>query len=132
MDFGLLILRVGLGIAFIMHGFPKLQGGAQVWEGIGKAMSNVGINFGFQFFGLMAALSEFLGGILLILGLFVRPASLFMFITMLVASLMHIKMGQDFGKSSHAIELTIVFLSLFLIGPGGYNFDFIIKKKAKS
>ena len=36
-NFGLLIIRVGLGIMFIYHGFPKLQGGVKTWEMLGHA-----------------------------------------------------------------------------------------------
>ena len=35
-DVGLLILRVGLGIAFLVHGWPKITGGPKFWTGLGS------------------------------------------------------------------------------------------------
>jgi len=46
-DVGILILRVGLGVMFIFHGWPKISGGPQVWEAVGGAVSAMGIKFGF-------------------------------------------------------------------------------------
>ena len=36
-NFGLLVIRVGLGIMFIYHGFPKLAGGEKMWIQLGSA-----------------------------------------------------------------------------------------------
>ena len=85
-DKGLLILRLGIGIMFLLHGFPKLLGGPVVWEGLGGAMSSFGITFVPQFWGFMAAFSEFVGAICLITGVCVRPASFLMLATMSVAA----------------------------------------------
>lgn len=57
-DTGLLILRVGLGVMMIMHGLPKLQGGPELWAGVGKSMGNIGIHFMPTFWGFMAAATE--------------------------------------------------------------------------
>jgi len=40
-DIGLLILRVGIGIMFMCHGFPKLTTGPEVWTKLGGALSSV-------------------------------------------------------------------------------------------
>lgn len=71
----------------------------------------------------MAAASEFFGGILLILGLFLREASIFLLITMFIAAIKHIAQGDGFRVASHAIELGIVFLALIFIGGGKYSSD---------
>ena len=120
---GLLILRIGLGCMFLFHGFPKLFGGPEKWEKVGGAMATFGITFIPAFWGFMAAISESLGGICLILGLFLRPACILMTITMLVAAASHLNRGEGLGGASHAIEVGIVFLSLILIGPGKYSLD---------
>lgn len=131
-DVGLLILRVGIGIMFIGHGLPKLMAGPEKWVMIGGAMKNLGINFAPMFWGLMATLSEFAGGILLVLGLFTRPACFFLLNTMIVAAYMHISKGDPFVKYSHAIEAGILFLSLFFIGPGKYSVDNKISSNRKN
>lgn len=120
---GFLILRVGIGIMFMYHGGGKLLAGPAVWAKVGAAMSFMGIGFGHTAFGLLAALSEFGGGICLILGLFFRIACFFLAFTMAVATTMHLASGDGLMVASHAIEAGILFLSLMFIGPGPWNLD---------
>ena len=120
---GLLILRVGLGVMMIIHGFPKLAGGPAGWESLGSSMKVVGIDFLPVFWGLIAAVTEGIGGLFLILGLFFRPVNMLLVITMVIAALVHFGKGDGIGGASHAIELGIVFFSLIFIGPGKYSID---------
>jgi putative oxidoreductase len=99
-DTGLLVLRVGIGIMFLLHGAPKLFGGPSKWTGVGGAMGNLGITFMPAFWGFMAGLAEFGGGLLLILGLFVRPAAAFLIFTMFVAAMNHIAGGDGIMGAS--------------------------------
>ena len=120
---GLLLLRIGIGIMFIIHGFPKLAGGPQGWEGLGGSMKVIGIDFLPVFWGFMAAATETFGGFLLIVGLFYRPACILLVFTMIIAALVHFGKGDGLQGASHAIELGIVFFSLIFIGPGKYSVD---------
>ena len=120
---GLLVLRIGIGLMFIVHGAPKLFGGAEKWTQIGMAMASIGIEFLPAFWGFVAAISEFFGGICLILGIVFRPACILLTITMLVAAVSHLSRGDGLSVASHAIELGIVFLSLIVIGAGKYSVD---------
>ncbi len=122
-DAGLLILRVGIGVMFVLHGYPKLIAGPETWAMIGGSMKVLGIGFAQTAWGFMAALSECAGGILLVLGFLTRPACFFLLMTMAVATMMHIGKGDSFLKYSHAMESGILFLSLILIGPGKYSLD---------
>jgi len=128
-DFGLLILRIGIGILFIWHGYVKLSGGPETWIGLGKALSVMGIYFAPTFMGLLAALSEFVGGILLILGLLTRPACFFLLCTMVVATSMHLANGDPRQIFSQPLGLAILFFSLLFIGPGKYSLDETWSKK---
>lgn len=122
-NFALLILRVGLGFMMVMHGYPKLFGGPEMWGKLGGAMSNLGITYAPEFWGFMAAFSESVGGALLVLGFIFRPAALLLFFTMLVASMKHLYAGDGLMGSSHSIELGIVFFAMFILGPGKYSID---------
>jgi putative oxidoreductase len=122
-DEGLLILRVGIGVMFMFHGFPKLTAGPETWTKLGGALSAIGVHFAPTFMGFLAAISEFGGGFLLILGLLTRPACFFMLSTMVVATMMHLRNGDSFEKYSHALEAAILFFSLLFIGPGKFSLD---------
>lgn len=122
-NIGLLILRIGLGIMFILHGYPKMFGGPDTWVEVGTAMQYLGIDFAPMFFGFMAGVTEFFGGIFLLLGLFFTPSVILLFIVMLVATAKHLGAGDGFANYSHSIEMAIIFLSLIFIGAGKYSID---------
>jgi putative oxidoreductase len=126
-DVGLLIIRIGLGVMFIWHGWPKISGGPEMWGKIGMAMGTVGIHFAPVFWGFMAAFAEFGGGILIALGLFFRWANAMLVVDMFVAATLHMHTaGQGLPMASHPIEDGIVFLGLILVGPGRYSLDHVI------
>ncbi len=122
-NIGLLILRMGLGIMFILHGYPKMFGGPEMWTEVGMAMQYLGIDFAPMFFGFMAGVAEFFGGIFILLGLFFTPSVVLLFLVMLVASVKNIATAEGLANYSHSIELAVVFLSLVLIGAGKYSLD---------
>lgn len=123
-DLGLLVLRVGLGGMFIVaHGLPKLMGGPERWKAVGQAMSALGIHFAPVGWGLAAALSEFGGGILLVLGLFTRLTSVVMTFTMFVATAQYFAKGSTLLQASHSIEVGIALIALALMGAGAHSLD---------
>lgn len=130
-NIGLLILRIGLGFMFILHGYPKLMGGPETWEEYGTAMQYVGIDVAPIFFGFLAGITEFFGGIFLIMGLFFTPTLIFLILTMLVATAQHIGTGDGFSDYSHSIELGVVFLSLLFIGAGRYSIDYRLSRRRR-
>ncbi len=121
-DFGLLTIRVSLGIIMMIHGVPKFLGGTEVLEKVGSAMTYLGIDFAPVFWGFMAAFSEVLGGSLLIIGFLFRPSCFFLGFTMAVATLLNFSIGSDFGSiTSHPLSMAFLFFSLMFIGPGKYS-----------
>jgi putative oxidoreductase len=123
-DFGLLLMRVGLGGMMIMHGLPKLVAGPEQWAGLGEAMQHLGIHFLPVFWGFMAAASESIGGALLLIGFLFRPASALLFCTMAVAATMKYRIGDGaFLEWAWPAEMAIVFLSLLFIGAGRFSVD---------
>jgi putative oxidoreductase len=125
-DFGLLIMRVGIGSMFILHGLPKLMAGSAGWEQVAQhglpflPAGTVSIAF-----GMAAAIAEFGGGIALILGGYHRIVCAALLATMAVA--FSTKLGAvsgyaDFAKTAGwPLELMIVFLGLFFAGPGRFR-----------
>jgi len=90
---------------------------------VGRAMAHVGIDFAPALWGLLAGLTETLGGLFLMLGLFMRVACLPLAFTMLMATIHHLARGDGLGRASHAIEAFFLFAGLFFVGPGRHSLD---------
>jgi putative oxidoreductase len=117
---GLLIVRVGVGIAFMAHGFPKLfMGGAL---GLSKGLAAVGIPGG-VIGAYLSGSAEFFGGVGLVAGFLFRPATVVLTFNMLVALTYHFRHGDSFMTYSHALESGILFLALMIAGPGRFSLD---------
>ena len=63
-DFGLLILRAGLGTMMVAHGVTNILDGKFEW--LGSQLALFGISFGFAFWGFLAALTHTVGGFLVV------------------------------------------------------------------
>lgn len=119
-DFGLLVIRLGVGAMFMVFGWGKLQGGPTMWENVGGAMKTVGITAWPVFWGFMAMAAELLGGAMLFLGLLVRPFAALMCFTMVMATVMLISNGKPMMDYAHALDMAIVFLGLVFAGGGRF------------
>ncbi len=118
----LIILRIWLGIAFIMHGLPGVFN-SDYMAGHAGFMESIEIPMPY----LMAYLSkggELLAGVFLLLGLFTKPAALFVIINMLVATFFAMR-GDIFGDFQAEISFTylLMALALFLARPTGFSMD---------
>ena len=122
---GHLILRIGLGAtSFFLRGIAQLAGGPERYQELGGAMANIGITFAPMFWGFMACITEAVGGVFLMLGLFVRPTSALLVFTMWIAALqIFIGRGDIFGSQAHAFELSIAYAALLFLGAGKFSLD---------
>jgi putative oxidoreductase len=103
-----LILRIGIGVLFTIFGIIKLVGGPAMWGFLGGTLKTVGIDFFPVGFGLLATLAEFLGGIALITGFFVRPLAIGLFFTMIVATIFKVSSGASFAEISYPLTMLLV------------------------
>lgn len=116
-DFGFLVIRVVAGALFIAAGIAKFNGGEAALSQTGKAMAVFGITFTPYLWGLLAALVETVGGLLLIIGFLFRGAAFFLFGTMVVATATH--MGDHFVmKMGYPLIMAAVCACLLFAGPG--------------
>jgi len=123
-------MRVGIGFAFVLlHGLPKLTGGPSQWVLTGRSMNYLGIYFLPMIWGLLAALTEFIGGLLLISGLFTRITAFFMTIVMIIATIYQISNGSSVAMVSHPLEIGIFLMGLTVTGPGRISLDYLITMK---
>lgn len=127
---GLLIIRLGIGFQFLLHGWPKLSGGPDNWRDLGSSMELIHMDYYPVFWGFMAAFAEFFGGLLLLVGWLTRPAAFLLAVTMLIATLDHLS-GKDatWLSASHAFELMVVFIALYFTGAGKYSLDEYLHRK---
>ncbi len=124
---GATLLRVPVGIILVAHGAQKLFGwfGGHGLQGTGQFMAGMGLEPGVVM-ALLAGSGEFFGGLLLILGLFTRPAALVTGFTMAVA-LVVAHLGNGFFLSTGGIEYALALLSasaaLVFLGGGSASVD---------
>ncbi|SHK83760.1 putative oxidoreductase [Chitinophaga jiangningensis] len=115
-----LIFRIGIGVFFTIFGVMKLIGGPQVWEFLGGTMKFVGISFWPLFWGLLATLAELLGGLALITGFFVRPLSVALLFTMIMAAILKVASGAPFAEVSYPLVMILVTV-FFVMNKGKYS-----------
>lgn len=116
----LLLLRLVAGYAMILHGWGKIQS-PMSWMGPDATVPGI--------FQLLAALSEFGGGIAWVIGLVTPLASFGMLCTMVVATHMHAVVNGDpfVGKGGPSYELALLYLVISVVfiavGPGKFSTD---------
>jgi putative oxidoreductase len=121
-DFGLLLLRVSVGVLFILYTAPALMGGPSTWAHFGAGARSWGIHSHFQLWGFLVALFGCIGGILAIFGLFFRPAVLVLLV-MAIGHAIGVKHGSGFRTALPSIEMCFVLAGILFVGPGKYSVD---------
>ncbi|MEV5557087.1 DoxX family membrane protein [Nonomuraea wenchangensis] len=115
-DVAVLITRVVTGVIFVAHGWQKWQAGLGATTG---AFSGMGIPLPGAAAGF-AAVVETVGGVLLILGLLVRPVALLLLIDMLGAIIfVHGGRGVMVGEGGWELAGALGALSLLFLALGG-------------
>ena len=117
---GALALRIPVGIIFVAHGAQKLFGwfGGYGLEGTGQWMDSIGLSPGYLM-ALLAGGTEFLGGLALIIGLLVRPASAALAFAMLIAIFsVHIQNGLFMSNNGYEFGLALLAASVSLLFSG--------------
>src|SRR5687768_2074342 len=98
----LLLLRVGIGAFMVLRGYPKLLDGPEIWTKMGNNMQLIGVKVYPEIWGFLAAASEGVGGLLLVLGFFFRPSCFLLLFTMVIAAMSHLSKGDGILGSAHA------------------------------
>ena len=126
-------LRVITGGIFFAHGAQKLFGwfGGYGLKGTANWMASIGLEPS-VLLTVLAGSAEFFGGLLLILGLLVRPTALVLAVTMLVAIFsVHISNGFFISNNGYefALALLVINIALFIRGAGSFSIDQILQQK---
>lgn len=118
-DIALLLLRITFGgLMIINHGWGKMM--RLFGEGPIKFADPIGLGPEISLY--LTVFAEVICGVLLIIGLFTRYATIPLIITMLVA--LFVIHGDDpFGDKEGALVFLIPYICLLIAGPGEYSVD---------
>jgi len=125
----LMVLRVGVGAIFTVHGWAKLSdiaGTTQSFEHLALPAP--------QFLVYLAIAGELLGGLGLLVGLLTRVAALGPMCTMLVAILtVHLGHGLLAKNGGYEYPLVLLLVSGFFVvtGAGPWSVDALLQKRAE-
>lgn len=126
-DAGVLVLRLifGLSMAF-GHGLGKMPPSEKWIESVGT------MGFPLPFvFAWAASLSEFLGGLLIAVGLFTRPSAAMWVLTMGTAAFLR-HADDPFSSKEKALLYFAVGVCLLFTGAGRYSISKLLFKTSKS
>jgi putative oxidoreductase len=126
-------VRIATGITFAAHGAQKLFGwfGGYGLEGTAGWMESIGLAPG-VLLATLAGSAEFFGGLLLIVGLLIRPAALVLAVTMVVAIMtVHIENGLFMSNNGYEFGLALMVISIGLVfrGAGSFSLDRLLQQK---
>lgn len=127
-DTAILLLRVFVGVCFIVHGLGKLGlVGPGNMAGFAGWLKSLGLPFP-EFQARMAMASEIVGGALITLGLFTRAGCVLCFFVMLVAAGLGHRGGgylitNNPPGNEYALNLAVICIVMALLGPGLYSLD---------
>jgi putative oxidoreductase len=121
-----LILRIALGILLIGHGWPKLKN----FSNTAGWLASTGFKPG-KFWALVLILTEFFGGLGLIVGLltrFIAAALILEFLVILYLKIFKWKKQFASGDSEWDYDMLILAaaIALFLLGAGSISIDSMI------
>lgn len=130
MDFGLLIIRVMVGVVFFYYGGQKLFGwfGGYGVKGTGGWFESIGIKPG-NVAAALSGLAELVAGLLYIFGLFL-PFGAVLITIMMIGAIAKVHGSKGFSNTAGGFEynlmLIIVSIGIALIGPGAYSLSSLL------
>jgi putative oxidoreductase len=115
---GALLLRLVLGLSIVVHGYQKVSTHAALDHFVHSVVF-LGLPYWLAY---VSAATEFIGGILVVLGLFTRFVSALIAINMLVA-LFTVGIHQGFGIYNYIADLAAIAIMLLFYGAGALALD---------
>jgi len=124
-DAGILVLRLGLGVMFMGHGLQKAFGmfGGPGVAGFAQFLGTLGF-VPAQLWAYVAAYTELICGICLVLGVATRISSCLLLVLISVAAF-KVHLSKGFFLQSGGFEYTFIIaavcIALMLLGPGKFG-----------
>ena len=123
----LLLLRCGLALVFLFHGYPKLFGKTAVFV---SAFKGIGLP---AYFVYIAGVIELAGGLMLALGLYTRLAALLLLLDM-IAAVWKYNLSEGIyavGEYELPLVLGLAVLAVATTGAGAFSVDDLIHRGDK-
>jgi putative oxidoreductase len=131
-NISLLLLRWITGVILFVAGAGKVFawfGGYGMEKTVEAFKNMMGIN---SFLAYVSSYTELIGGLLLILGLFTRPAAFAVWINMLVATIVSLPFFAKNGPgASFPCTLAVISFAILLMGPGVFSIDALLFRPKK-
>ena len=134
--FSYALLRVAVGLALVPHGLRNTFGffantGMRTLDlpALAKYLDENGYRPG-KFWALAISITQLLGGPLIALGLFTRPAAAVALVFLLVANVERWRIGKYFWNQlglEYTLMWTIAMFYVFVHGGGLYSLDHVIR-----
>jgi putative oxidoreductase len=127
MDIGLLLLRLVVGFTMAAHGSQKIFGwfGGYGLTGTGGFLESLGFRPG-RVHAAVAGTAEFIGGLLIALGL-LTPVGSALLISVMVVAIATVHAPKGFfvtdGGYEYPLLISTVAAALAFAGPGAYSLD---------
>ena len=115
---GALLLRLALGLSMIVHGYQKVSTHAALHHFVHYVVT-LGLPY---WLGYVSAFTEFVGGIMVVMGLLTRFVSALIAINMLVG-LFTVGIHQGFGTYNYIADLAAIAMMLCFYGAGAVALD---------
>ena len=128
LNFGLLIMRLGLAAVLLIHALPKLFAGSHSWQSVGTTLGFINVGLPPAVLGFSMLLLEALGAVSLIFGYFFRIACIILFIIFGLYCFNYFSIGYR-TLMLWSAGLAAVFFSLIYVGPGRYTIAVKLEKK---
>lgn len=116
-NLALAILRIGASAMLLTHGIPKIE---RLFADTITFPDPLGIGASTSL--TLAIIGEVIAPIFILVGFRTKFAAILSMITMLVAVLIH-HSGDPFADKEKALLFALIFLVVFLAGPGKYSID---------
>ena len=127
-NFGLLIMRLGLATALLVHSLPKLIGGNAAWQSVGTTLNYINLGASQTLLGFIFLLLAALGAVSLLFGYFFRIACTILFILFALYFFNYFSIGYR-TLMLWSAGLAAVFWGLIFVGPGRYALTVKLEKK---
>jgi len=127
-NFGLLVMRVGLAAILFIHSLPVLFSGAAHWKRIGTGLSFINVGLPPEVIGFVVMLLESLGALSLLFGYLFRTFGIVLAILYCLYFFNYYNIGYR-TLMLYSLSLASVFIGFVNTGPGRYSIAVKLEKR---